>query len=231
VFIELVGSLRCVHAHQLSWLVVSAYRMEERDIVSGELGCHVCGARYPIEYGVADFRELGSETAASAERVPGAPPDRDPPYGADPAELALRAAALLEITSPGGVVVLGGQWSAAAEPIASGESTERVHVLALDPATDLRSGNGISIALTGRHPPLRPATVRGIVLDDSHSDPAYVASIAESLRPGARLLAPLSAPLPPGLAELTRDSHFWLASKGREVRVDLKRRREGMGEG
>jgi hypothetical protein len=224
MFIELVGSLRCVHAHQLSWLVASAYRMEDRDIVSGELGCHICGARYPVENGVADFRELGSAAAAFPERAPGTPPNADPPYGAGPTDLALRAAALLEITSPGGVVVLGGQWSAAAEHLATGEMTERVHVLALDPVTDLRSGHGLSLALTGRLPPLRPATVRGMALDDSHSDPDYLASAAESLLPGARLLAPLSAPLPPGLAELTRDDRFWLASKGTEVRVELRRR-------
>ena len=60
MFIEVVGSLRCVHEHELSWLVASAYRMEDRHVVSGELGCHVCGARYPVEDGVADFRELGS---------------------------------------------------------------------------------------------------------------------------------------------------------------------------
>ena len=224
MFIELVGSLRCVHAHELSWLVASTYRMQERDIVSGELGCHICGARYPVENGVADFRELGSAAAASPDRTPGTPPASGHPYDAAPIELALRAAALLNITSPGGVVVLGGQWSAAAEPLASGEVAERIHVLALDPVTDLQSGNGISIALTGRRPPLRPATVRGAALDESHSDPDYVAFAAASLLPGARLLAPLSAPLPPGLAELTRDDLFWLASKGREVRVELRRR-------
>ncbi|HET7550985.1 MAG TPA: hypothetical protein VFK04_06825 [Gemmatimonadaceae bacterium] len=224
MFIELVGSLRCVHAHELSWLVASAYRMEERDIVSGELGCHICGARYPVENGVADFRELGSAAAASPERAPGAAPAAEQLYGTDPTELALRAAALLEITTPGGVAVLAGQWSVAAEPLASGELTERVHVLALDPVTDLQSGSGLSIALTGHRPPLRPATVRGVALDESHSDPDYVASAATSLVPGARLLAPLSAPLPPGLSELTRDDRFWLASKGREVRVQLRRK-------
>lgn len=227
MFIELVGSLRCVHSHQLSWLVASAYRMEERDIVSGELGCHICGARYSIESGVADFRELGSEAAASPERAPGAPPAFSPPYGATPTELALRAAAVFELSSPGGVVALAGQWSAAAAPLAAGEVSERVHVLALDPVTDMESGSGISIALTGRVPPLRPATARAIALDDSHSDPAYVSAAAEALLPGARLLAPISSPLPPGLAEITRDAFFWLASKGREVRevrVELKRR-------
>jgi hypothetical protein len=224
VFIELVGSLRCVHEHALSWLVASAYRMEDRDIVSGELGCHICGARYPVENGVADFRELGAESAASRERPPGPPPHPASPYGADPDDLALRTAALLELTSPGGVVVLAGQWSAAAERLAAGDVVERVHVLALDPTVDLRSGNGISIALTSGRPPLRPVTVRGIALDARHSDPSYVASAAESLLPGARLLAPLSAPLPPGLSELTRDDHFRLAEKGRGVRVELRKR-------
>jgi hypothetical protein len=224
VFIELVGSLRCVHEHELSWLVASAYRMEDRDIVSGELGCHICGARYPVENGVADFRELGSPSLASPERAPGTSPPPGSPYGADPDDLALRAAALLELTSPGGVVVLAGRWSAAAPRLATGEVAERVHLLALDPTPDVRSGNGISIALTSRRPPLRPVTVRGIALDATHSDPSYVASAAESLLPGARLLAPISAPLPPGLAELTRDDHFWLAEKGRGVVVELKRR-------
>ena len=224
MFIELAGSLRCVHEHEPSWLVASAFRVEDRDIVSGELGCHICGARYPVETGVADFRELGSAATASPERAPGPPPPPDAPYGADPDELALRTAALLGLTTPGGVIVLAGQWSPAAAPLASGEIAERAHILVLDPTVDVQSGNGISIALSARRPPLRPATVRGMALDASHSDPLYVASAAEALLPGARLIAPLSAPIPPTLAELTRDPHFWLAEKGRGVRVELKRR-------
>lgn len=213
-----------MHEHELSWLVASAYRMEDRDIVSGELGCHICGARYPVENGVADFRELGSGSAASPERPPGPPPPLASPYDVGPDDLALRTAALLELTSPGGVVVLAGQWSAAAAQLAAGEVAERIHILTLDPTVDVQSGGGVSIARTSRRLPLRPVTTRGMALDATHSDPAYVASAAESLLPGARLLAPLSAPLPPGLSELTRDDHFWLAEKGRGVRVELRRR-------
>ena len=224
MFIEVVGSLRCVHEHELSWLVASAYRMEARHIVSGELGCHVCGARYPVEDGVADFRELGSASAASPERAPGPPSLTDQPYDAGPAELALRAAALLDLTSPGGLVVLAGSWSVAAPELAGGETAQRVQLLTFDPGAELRGGEGISIALTGRRLPLRPVTARGIALDESHSDPGYVASAAEALRPGARLLAPLSAPIPPGLAELARDERFWLASKGRGEVVRLTMR-------
>ncbi|HEU4585916.1 MAG TPA: hypothetical protein VFR95_09205 [Gemmatimonadaceae bacterium] len=224
MFIELVGSLRCVHEHELSWLVASAYRMEDRDIVSGELGCHICGARYPVENGVADFRELGSRSLVAPERPPGPPPPAASPYGDDPDDLALRTAALLELTSPGGVVALAGQWTAAAARLATGDVVERVHILALDPTVEVESGSGTSVALTSRRPPLRPVTVRGIALDAAHSGPSYLASAAEALLPGARLLAPLSAPLPPGLSELTRDAHFWLAEKGRGVRVELRRR-------
>lgn len=229
MFIELVGSLRCVRPHELTWLVASAYRMEERDIVSGELGCHVCGARYPVEQGVADFRELGSARSSSPERAPGPRPPQAPAHATDPAELALRVAALLDLASPGGLVVLAGEWSAAAPPLASGDLIERVNLLVLDPVTDLDSGGGISVALTGRRMPLRPAAARGVALDESHSDGDYVASAAEALRPGARLLAPVAAPLPPGLAELTRDDRFWLASKG-AVLQPMKLRVRGEGE-
>ncbi len=223
MFIEIVGSLRCVREHGLSWLVASAYRMQDRDIVSGELGCHVCGARYPVEDGVADFRELGAGGgAASGVERPPLRAGSDSPYGAPAGELALRLAALLELASPGGVVALAGQWSAAAAVLARGEAGERVHVLALDPTTDVRSGEGVSVALTARRPPLRPVTMRGFALDESHASPEWVSAAAETLRPGARLLAPLSAPLPPGLAELTRDSYYWLAEKGRSVRVELR---------
>jgi hypothetical protein len=110
--------------------------------------------------------------------------------------------------------VLVGEWSAAAVPLASGELIERVQLLACDPDADLESGGGISLALTGRLIPLRPAVARGIALDDAHSEPDYVSSAAEALRPGGRLLAPSSAPLPPGLEEITRDDRYWLASKG-----------------
>jgi hypothetical protein len=223
VFIELVGSLRCVHEHALSWLVASAYRMEDRDIVSGELGCHICGARYSVEDGVADFRELGAE-ATPASPLSRAAAGMRAPYDAAPEELALRVAALMELASPGGVVVLAGSWSSAAASLASGDVGERVHVLTLDPAVDVVSGRGISIALTARRPPLRPATVRGIALDAAHASIEYASAAAESLRPGARLIAPLDTPLPAGLAEVARDSDYWLAEKGRGVRVELKRR-------
>jgi uncharacterized protein YbaR (Trm112 family) len=201
VFIELVDSLRCVRPHEPIWLVASAFRMEERDIVSGELGCPTCTARYPIEQGIADFRD--------GEMLPGSPPAAADPLST--AGLAMRAAAFLDLVEPGGFVVLAGNWSAAAHELVA--LVERVHVLGLDPVKRVESGGGVSLALTSTQIPVRSGAARGIALDDSHAAPTMLASAADALRPGGRLLAPANVPIPTGLTELARDEHHWVAEK------------------
>lgn len=249
MFIELVGSLRCVRQHRLTWLVVSAYRMDARDIVSGELGCPACSARYPIERGIADFRDPEGSAVSQAGSPPsrelspapqpalasqptpartaaregrgdavGGGAHRDDAAGGDPTEVSLRLAALLDITTPGGVVVLAGEWARGARALATGEIVERVHVLALDPPDGMESGGGVSIALTSDEMPVRPVAARGIALDAAHTAPDYMASAARSLLPGARLLAPVETAIPAGLTELARDERNWLAVKGADPR-------------
>ncbi|MGH7648269.1 MAG: hypothetical protein ACREND_09140, partial [Gemmatimonadaceae bacterium] len=72
MFIEIVDAFRCTRPHELTWLVASADRLEDRDIITGELGCPVCGARYPIVAGVADFRDDAARDPAPAPAPPGA---------------------------------------------------------------------------------------------------------------------------------------------------------------
>ena len=38
MFIEIVEAFRCPRPHELMWLVASADRLEDRDILAGELG-------------------------------------------------------------------------------------------------------------------------------------------------------------------------------------------------
>ena len=85
MFIEIVDAFRCTRPHELTWLVASADRLEDRDIVTGELGCPVCGARYPIAAGLAYFRD------PDARSLPPAPARA----AGDASERAVRAAALL----------------------------------------------------------------------------------------------------------------------------------------
>ncbi len=189
--------------HEDSWLVARADELVARHIVRGELGCPVCEARYPVLDGVADF--TGDALGSAEARIANAPSD-----GSTDAALALRAAALLGLTEPGGVVVLVGEWSAAANEIL--EMTENVQLLALDYARGLRSGGALSLARIGDVLPLAAGSARGIALDAAHATPSLLAGAALALAPGARLIAPASARLPDSLQELARDARHWVAA-------------------
>ena len=198
MFLELVDSLRCVRVHEDSWLVARADALVDRHIVRGELGCPVCGARYPVEEGVADF-SLGISTLFDGG-------DRSV---AEAGELAVRAAALLGLDEPGGLVVLAGAWTAAADEIL--EMTESVMLLALDYSPALKSGGALSLARIAGVLPLAAGSVRGIALDGAHATPSLLAGAERALAPGARLIAPASALLSPSLRELARDAEHWVA--------------------
>lgn len=201
MFIEIVDAFRCTRPHELTWLVASADRLEDRDIVTGELGCPVCGARYPIAAGVADFRD------PDARSLPPAPARA----AGDASERAVRAAALLGLTEPGGLVVLAGSWGDAAHEVAA--LVEHVHVLAIDPAAHVSSGFGVSVARAGGTLPLRPDAVRGVALDAAHAGAPFIETSVAALRPSGRLLAPAGAPCPPGIVERARDASDWLGEK------------------
>jgi hypothetical protein len=213
VFIELVEWLRCVREHELTWLVARTDAMEGRDIVRGVLGCPVCRAIYPIADGVADLRD-------GAAAAPPAPADAAP-------DEALRAAALLGLTTPGGFVALAGEWGRAAAAIVA--IAPEVHVLALDPPSSLASGGGLSLALAGDDVPLRPESARGIALDASHATPRRLAAAAGALRAGGRLVAPADAPVPAGITLLARDERDWVGERDPAPavsRLEVARRKE-----
>jgi hypothetical protein len=186
-----------VRSHEDSWLVASADELVARHIVRGELGCPVCEARYLVRDGVADF------TAAVAQAV-------TPRAGVSTEGMAVRAAALLGLQESGGIVVLAGEWSAAANEML--EMTEDVQLLAFDFPRALRSGGALSLALIGDVLPLAAGSVRGIALDAAHATPSLLAGAERALAPGARLIAPASARLPASLRELARDDQHWVAT-------------------
>jgi hypothetical protein len=196
-----VDSLRCVRPHEDSWLIARADELEARHIVQGELGCPICEARYAIRDGVADFSDGASARASSG------------PPAQDAQALALRAAALLGLTDPGGMVVLAGDWSAGADAML--EFVQGVQLLALDPAPALRSGGALSLALISGVLPLAAASARGIALDAAHATPSLLAGAARALVPGGRLIAPASTLVPESLQELARDDEHWVAAAPR----------------
>lgn len=202
MFIEVVDAFCCPRPHELTWLVASADRLDDRDIVTGELGCPVCGARYPIVDGVADFRS-GGATHSPARGAAPAP--------SDVSDRALRAAAVLGLTEPGGLVVLAGAWADGAHEVAA--LTEGIHVLAIDPLGIVASGFGVSVARASDTLPMRPESVRAIALDDAHAARPFVETSVAALRPAGRLLAPAGATVPAGIVERARDARDWLGEK------------------
>ena len=161
----------------------------------GELGCPICATRYPVRAGVVDF--------TSGESIPQVMRAEQ--------GLALRAAALLGLTEPGGLVVLAGEWSACAQELLA--MTDGVQLLALDFASGLESGGPLSLALIADVLPLAEGCARGIALDLAHSTGSLLAGAARALAPAGRLLAPATAPVPPMLRELARDDRHWVAEK------------------
>ena len=198
MFLELVDALRCVRTHEDSWLVARADELDGRHIIRGELGCPVCATRYPVRAGVVDF-------TAGASR----PRERASEQG-----MALRAAALLGLTEPGGLVVLAGAWSACADELLG--MIDGVQLLALDFAAGTESGGALSLALIADVLPLAASCARGIALDLEHSTGSLLDGAAAALAPGGRLIAPASAPVPPMLRELARDERHWVAARSAE---------------
>lgn len=213
MFIELVDVLRCPRPHEETWLVLAARRVDDRDVMEGTLGCPVCHAEYPIEDGIARFD--GGAPRLTSNVLP------------DESE-ALRLAALLDLSDARGYAALVGNAGACGPLIVAMTDAP---LLLIDPPVGVGMGHGLS-GLTLPHAaarlPLAHRSARGIVLDWTvrpQAAPQYV----DVLRPGGRLVAPVSLPLPAGVIELARDERAWVAERAPAAAtsaiVGLSRRR------
>lgn len=190
MFIPLVDTLRCVRAHEDTWLVASIDRAEDRDIIEGTLGCPSCLAEYPIHGGVVQF---DAQVSRPAYRQPS---ESD----------VVRLAAALDLVDPRMTAVLHGSWGAYA-PVIRGLSP--VSLLLVNPPEGIASGDGVSIVLSATAP-IAAASVNAVAVDDGADGP-MIASLTRALRGGGRMVAPVGMALPADLIEITRDHELWVA--------------------
>jgi uncharacterized protein YbaR (Trm112 family) len=190
MFIPLVDILRCVRPHEDTWLVASIDRVEDRDIIEGTLGCPSCLAEYPIHEGVVQF---DAGVARPAYRQPS---EHD----------VVRLAAALDLVDPRMTAVLHGAWGAYA-PMMRGLSP--VPLLLVNPPDGIASGDGVSIVRSATVP-LAAASVNAVAVD-AGADHATIASFANVLRGGGRMVSPVTMALPANLVEITRDHELWVA--------------------
>lgn len=189
MFLPLVDSLRCPKVHAETWLVASIERLDDRDIISGVLGCPECLAEYPIRDGVVHFD-------GHAHR---------PPFIAPTEHDALRLAAGLDLTDARMNAILHGAWGASA-PIIAGMSP--AHLLLVNPPEGIASGDGVSIVV-GEAVRFASASMAAAAIDAT-ATPAQIAAFRAAVKGGGRLVAPIAVPLPDELTELVRDEDIWI---------------------
>ena len=213
MFIELIDALRCIRAHEDSWLVGAFDEMRGRDVVTGTLGCPVCEASYPIVDGIARFGEPAAAHSAAL-------PVNDSP------EDGLRLGALLDLTGGRGLVTLAGEWGAAAPALAA--LLDEVQLLLVNATPDVLRpalASGASALVTPDAIPLAGGAARGVALGSVTSSAPMLASAVRALAGGGRLVAPVTVPVPDGVTVRARDETLWVAERqaGRGPLLALRR--------
>jgi hypothetical protein len=203
--LDLVESLRCPNAHEDGWLVAIPDVVRDRVIWTGDIGCPTCETSWRVHDGVLTLVRGGASLVAS----PSVSADRSGEE-VDAGAEAMRTAALLNLVSPGGVVLLAGAHTQYATALAA--LVPDVLVLMLNAPTNLPALHG---HLCAEAPlPLGVGTLRGARVDHAHASSAWLASVHRALARDARLIAPTRAALPDGTRELARDEHEWVAEVG-----------------
>ncbi|MEP6904854.1 MAG: hypothetical protein ABI875_02150, partial [Gemmatimonadales bacterium] len=135
--IEFIDLLRCPAYHEDSWLVAAVTKMEGRIVVEAKLGCPVCEASYVVRGGVALFDGNFS-------------PDDDDSLSADDPDTPMKLAAFLDLTRPGALALLAGDWTPASSSVAGLTGGRIVSLNARRPSKELE--NVAEIRATGRIP-------------------------------------------------------------------------------
>ena len=191
MFIELTDHLRCPEDHPESFLVLLPDEVRERRVISGTLGCPVCGRVVPVADGRVDFG--GGDQAA-----PGHP---DTGLGAE------GVAVLLALSGPGGYVALVGAVGGIVERLAP--LLEGIGIVLVNPPRCTTGENAAGVFSAGRLP-LKSSCLRGIVLSAAFARPDWVEAAARALLPGYRIVVEGGEAPVEFVEELARSPQAWV---------------------
>ena len=185
MLLSLVDSLRCPARHEETSLVLSVESWSGQRVFEGVLGCPRCHARYPIHHGAVNFTG-GTRDVRHA--------------GTDAPADAMRLAAQLSLTEPGGILLLTGKYVASADRLA--EFADVTCLLVDAPLAS--SSTGVDIEVNA-HLPLVDRALRGAAIDESRGDPGFLVEVARCVRSRGRIVAPARSALPDGSKLVARD--------------------------
>jgi len=202
--------LRCPESHEEALLVMSTGEMLGRMVRSGILGCPVCRREYPIIKGVVHFsgnvkRETGNVEGADAPF-----PVSRVPFPVDAQTLQ----ALLDLSGPGGYVVLVG--SAARHAAGLAELMGGIHFVGVNPPPDAEELPVLSLLRCDTLIPLRAAMARSVVVgsDCAAAPPPWLAEARRVLLRGRRLvIEDEQVSAPEGVTRLASGHGLWVGEK------------------
>ena len=206
--IELTELLRCPEAHREEMLVLSTGEMRDRMVRSGLVGCPVCHREYPIARGIVNFRRSKERVSkeSSGPRPAYAPPSPLP--SADATNLQ----ALLELSGPGGYVVLVGS-AVRQAPRLSG-LMQGVHFVGINAPVEMEEQEMLSLLSANEKVPLRTSVARGVVVGADLATSSWLVEAHRVLLRGRRFVVENEEPeLPIGLVKLAAENGLWVGEK------------------
>lgn len=193
--IELTEMLRCPEPHREEFLVLSTGEMSGRMVRAGIVGCPVCQKEYEIVDGVVYFSP------------PLTLPPSPSPSSTDPQTLQ----ALLDLSGPGGYVVLLGS----ASPYAVGLAALMggIHFLGVNPPPDAEELPILSLLVSGKKIPLRDSMARGVVVGNESSTAPWLTEARRVLLPGRRLVVESENVKPEGITQLATGQGLFVGER------------------
>ena len=209
--IELTEMLRCPEPHREDTMVLATGEMVGRMVRSGLVGCSVCRKEYLITNGIVDFVGSGEQGAGSGKVA--APAPRSMSFRAPlPAPADLQA--LLELSGPGGFVVLLGD--AARHAVGLAGLMAGVHFIGINapPPPEVEELPVLSLLRAGGVIPLRQSIARGVVVGPDLATSPWLVEAHRILLRGRRFVALHERPeLPIGLEKLASAKGLWVGEK------------------
>ena len=206
--IELTEMLRCPETHEEAFLVMSTGEMVGRMVRSGILGCPVCRKEYPIVKGVVNFSARGPGEGLPP-RQKYAVASGDPPRSPDAQTLQ----ALLDLSGPGGYVVLVG--SAARHAVGLAALMGGIHFIGINAPPEVEELPVLSLLACETTIPLRRAMARAVVVGPERASPPWLNEALRVLLPGRRLVIEDElASAPAGLKQLAVGQGLWVGERG-----------------
>jgi uncharacterized protein YbaR (Trm112 family) len=208
--IELTEMLKCPESHREEMLVLSTGEIRDRMVRSGLVGCPVCRKEYPISRGIVNFRR--SKERVSKESSSGPRPAYQPPSPLPSADAA-NLQALLELSGPGGYVVLIGSATRQAPRLSTLMSG--IHFVGINPPSEMEEQPTLSLLYANEKVPLRTAIARGVVVGADLATSPWLVEAHRVLLRGRRFVVENEEPeLPIGIVKLAAEHGLWVGEKG-----------------